>query len=98
MDHIARSLSLALLVCVFCVCRFFGQTHVTPLNSDDEIADEGLVEEQQWQQQWQEAIVTEHKALEAFGTWAVEKPPPGASIVGLTWVFKCKLDVNGTIS
>jgi hypothetical protein len=47
---------------------------------------------------WQEAIVMEHKALEAFGTWVVEKPPPGASIVRSTWVFKCKLDANSAIS
>jgi hypothetical protein len=47
---------------------------------------------------WQEAIVTEHKALEAFGTWVVEKPPLGASIIGSTWVFKRKLDANGATS
>ena len=47
---------------------------------------------------WQEAIVTKHKALEAFGTWVVEKPPLGASIVGSTWVFKRKLDANGAIT
>ena len=33
---------------------------------------------------WKEAIVTEHKALEAFRTWVVKKPPPGASIVRST--------------
>ena len=32
MDCIARSLSLALLVCVFCVCASFNQTHIAPLN------------------------------------------------------------------
>ena len=31
MDRVARSLSLAPLVCVFCVCCFSGQTHVAPL-------------------------------------------------------------------
>ena len=32
MDHVAQSLSLAPLVCVFCVCVFFDQTHVAPLS------------------------------------------------------------------
>ena len=32
MDRVAQSLSLALLVCVFCVCAFFNQTHIAPLN------------------------------------------------------------------
>ena len=32
MDRVAWSLSLSLLVCVFCVCAFFNQTHITPLN------------------------------------------------------------------
>ena len=93
-------------------------------DGDDEISDEGLVEEiggaamaaamaeilgleprnlkeamegPEWPK-WQEAIITEHKALEAFETWVVEKPPLGASIVRSTWVFKCKLDANGAIS
>ena len=35
MDCVAQSLSLALLVCVFCVCVFFDQTHVAPLNNDE---------------------------------------------------------------
>jgi hypothetical protein len=34
-DRVARSLSLAPLVCVFCVCCFSGQTHVAPLTAKD---------------------------------------------------------------
>ena len=32
MVRVARSLSLAPLVCVFCVCCFLGQTHFAPLS------------------------------------------------------------------
>jgi hypothetical protein len=35
-DRVALSLSLAPLVCVFCVCCFSGQTHVAPLNEEEE--------------------------------------------------------------
>jgi len=47
---------------------------------------------------WREAILTEQKALEAHETWVLEKPPPGTNIVGLTWVFRWKLDANGVVT
>ena len=46
---------------------------------------------------WKEAMEEEHTALAAHRTWKLEKPPPGANIVGCRWVFRLKQDASGAI-
>ncbi|GBE84202.1 hypothetical protein SCP_0601800 [Sparassis crispa] len=46
---------------------------------------------------WEEAIVEELRALEAHGTWRLEKAPTGANVVSCRWVFAAKKDAAGNV-
>ena len=46
---------------------------------------------------WKEAMEEERRALEAHGTWQLEKPPAGANIVSCRWVFHAKKDAAGNV-
>jgi hypothetical protein len=39
----------------------------------------------------------EHAALEEHKTWRLEKPPPGANVIGNRWVFVVKRDAGGAV-
>jgi hypothetical protein len=47
--------------------------------------------------QWREAMDEEHAALEAHGTWRLEKPPLGTNVIGSRWVFVAKRDALGAV-
>jgi Reverse transcriptase (RNA-dependent DNA polymerase) len=42
--------------------------------------------------------VEERTALETFGTWRLEKPPPNVNIVGCRWTFVMKHDASDAIA
>lgn len=46
---------------------------------------------------WEEAMKEELEALEAHGTWRLEKPPLGANVVSCRWVFHAKKDASGNV-
>ncbi|HEV7735797.1 MAG TPA: reverse transcriptase domain-containing protein, partial [Chlamydiales bacterium] len=46
---------------------------------------------------WYEAMKTEIKALEDYGTWKVVKTPPNVNIIGCRWVYAVKKDANGNV-
>ena len=47
---------------------------------------------------WKEAIEKEMKSIYANSVWELVEPPPDRKIVGSKWVFRKKIDVNGTVS
>ncbi|KAL0400699.1 UNVERIFIED_CONTAM: Retrovirus-related Pol polyprotein from transposon RE1 [Sesamum latifolium] len=48
--------------------------------------------------EWEQATADEIHALEANKTWSMTNLPPGKKVVGSKWVFKLKLNPDGTIS
>jgi hypothetical protein len=55
------------------------------------------IEDPVWGEIWKEAIQTELRALAANGTWEEVVPPKGANIVTSKWVFKPKLNLDGSL-
>jgi hypothetical protein len=46
---------------------------------------------------WRRAADEEIESLMANKTWVLEKPPPGAKVIPVKWVFKIKRDAAGKI-
>uniref|UniRef100_A0A2N9IYX8 CCHC-type domain-containing protein n=1 Tax=Fagus sylvatica TaxID=28930 RepID=A0A2N9IYX8_FAGSY len=46
---------------------------------------------------WREAMSNELRALKANSTWTLEPLPPGKKPIGCKWVFKTKLNADGSI-
>ncbi len=55
------------------------------------------VEDPIWGELWKEAINAELIALASNGTWREEVPPKDANIVTSKWVFKPKMNVDGSL-
>ena len=47
---------------------------------------------------WQEAIDSELKSLNDNHTWMIIPKPSNRKLIGCKWVFKKKLDPNGTVA
>ena len=47
---------------------------------------------------WCEAMDAEFQALQRQQTWSLIPTPPHVNLVGCKWVFKLKLNSDGTIS
>ena len=47
---------------------------------------------------WCEAIDAEFQALQRQQTWSLVPPPPNVNLVGCKWVYKLKLNSDGSIS
>ncbi|XP_021742766.1 uncharacterized protein LOC110708850 [Chenopodium quinoa] len=62
-------------------------TVVEPRNFKEAMQDEG----------WKEEMQKEIDALENNGTWVMEKLPPGKKALGCRWVYKVKLNSDGTL-
>ncbi|KAL0445220.1 UNVERIFIED_CONTAM: Retrovirus-related Pol polyprotein from transposon RE1 [Sesamum latifolium] len=48
--------------------------------------------------EWEKAMTEELKALEANNTWEVTSLPPGKKGIGLRWVYKLKLNPDGSVN
>jgi len=48
--------------------------------------------------QWCAAMAEEFAALERQGTWSLVPPSPSQNVVGCKWVFKIKLNSDGSIN
>ena len=48
-------------------------------------------------EQWQQAMEEELKSLHENNTWSLEKLPAGVEAIPVKWVFKTKLNANGSI-
>ena len=46
---------------------------------------------------WQKAMEREMESLHSNEVWDLVKPPPNQKIVGSKWIFKRKVDVDGTV-
>lgn len=46
---------------------------------------------------WEEAMEGEMESLHSNEVWELVKPPQNRKIVGSKWVFKRKLDADGTV-
>lgn len=46
---------------------------------------------------WNDAMEVEEVALESTGTWIICSLPPGKTPIGCRWVFKVKLNADGTV-
>ena len=55
------------------------------------------IEDPIWGELWQEAIKAQLNALRANGTWEEVVPPKDANIVTSKWVFKPKLNPDGSL-
>ncbi|XP_021744832.1 uncharacterized protein LOC110710799 [Chenopodium quinoa] len=62
-------------------------TVVEPRNFKEAMKDEG----------WREAMQKEISTLENNHTWVMEKLPPGKKALGCRWVYKVKLNSDGSI-
>lgn len=47
--------------------------------------------------QWKAAMKEEMDALHSHGTWTLESVPHGSHIIGCKWVFKKKLNADGSV-
>ncbi|XP_052735227.1 uncharacterized mitochondrial protein AtMg00820-like [Vigna angularis] len=59
-----------------------------PLNVDDALS----------QPLWREAMMKEIKSIEKNNTWKLVNLPPNKQCIGVKWVFKTKLNPDGTVS
>ena len=50
-----------------------------------------------WGELWKEAVDTEINALISNKTWKEAVPPPKTNIVTCKWVFKVKLNIDGSL-
>ncbi|KAJ0452174.1 putative RNA-directed DNA polymerase [Helianthus annuus] len=48
-------------------------------------------------QEWQKAMMSELEAIKKHDTWELVTLPKGKNVVGLKWIFKTKLGVDGKI-
>ena len=46
---------------------------------------------------WEEAMKAEMESIWSNDVWELVEPPPNRKIVGSKWIFKRKLDANGTV-
>ena len=46
---------------------------------------------------WEEAMKREIESLWSNEVWELVDPPPNQKIVGSKWIFKRKLDADGTV-
>ena len=58
---------------------------------------EQAINDPEWGHLWKDAIRAEITALMANGTWKEIVPPKGSNIVTSKWVFKVKMNMDGTL-
>jgi len=70
--------------------KLFHVTSLTPLSEPTSYKQAMQIPE------WLQAMRTEYAALMANRMWSLTPLPYSATVVGCTWVFKCKFHADGT--
>ena len=61
-------------------------------------AEPDCYEEAVKEEKWQEAMKEEMNAITKNATWSLVELPEGRNIIGLKWIFKTKLNADGSIN
>ncbi|KAM2209147.1 hypothetical protein ACFXTI_025048 [Malus domestica] len=48
-------------------------------------------------EKWRQAMNSEIEAIEKNETWELTTLPPGSKVIGVKWVYKTKLNMNGEV-
>lgn len=85
-----------------CTFPYFKSPHLLPslisfLANVDCIREPQSYDQAQSSPEWERAVDKELGALETNTTWTIGDLPPGKKAIGCKWVFKLKLNPNGTV-
>ncbi|XP_021751608.1 uncharacterized protein LOC110717256 [Chenopodium quinoa] len=85
------------LLAHFVNCTNFSVPHRVFIAAVDSIVEPRNFNEAMKHDGWREAMQKEISALEKNKTWVMEELPPGKKALGCRWVYKVKLNSDGTI-